>query len=161
MNTTASLPDSVSCPARRCASRGLLAGGLLAPARLGGCAAFGHREPDAPQALSALAPVQPRPRPVSAARAAGARRVIAGDLSVRPGATPATGTPAQRERDRRRRARIAAEAVQADFLLHPDLPCEAGPWRSRFIDPRRRGEACARERLHALGQALLAGLGQA
>lgn len=98
------------------------------------------------------------PLPVSAARAAGARWVIAVDVSVRAGATPATATAAQRERDRRRRARIDGEAAQADFLLHPDLAYDAGPWRSYFLDSRQRGEAYARERLHALRAALPSGL---
>jgi NTE family protein len=314
MNDHALPAAAAPCPTRRRLTRGLLAGGLLAPAWLGGCAAFDYRAPDAPQALSVLAPLQPRPQlalvlgsggprgyahlgvlrvleeagivpdlvvgssvgaligtfwasglsaaeldalsfsggpltvfdpwpfadrgwiigqrlqdfvnagvggrrledlprrvivaatrrsdkapffftrgnagvavrasgavpgivspvgiegveyedgdeslplPVSAARAAGARWVIAVDVSVRPGATPATATAAQRERDRRRRARIDGEAAQADFLLHPDLDYDAGPWRSYFLDSRRRGEAHARERLHALRQALPAAL---
>jgi NTE family protein len=94
------------------------------------------------------------PVPVSAARAAGADWVIAVDVSARPDSTPASATPAQRERDRRRRARIAGEVAQADFLLHPDLAYDAGPWRRYFVDSRQRGEAHARERLPALLAAL-------
>jgi len=96
------------------------------------------------------------PLPVSAARAAGADWVIAVDVSVRPGATPPTASAAQRLRDQRRRARIEGEAARADFLLHPDLAYDAGPWRSYFVDARRRGEAHARERLPALLTALFA-----
>jgi NTE family protein len=297
----ASMPPS---PARRRLARALLAGGALAPAWLGGCAAFDYRAPDAPEPLATLAPLQPRPRlalvlgsggprgyahlgvlrvledagirpdlvvgssvgaligtfwasglsaaeldarsfeggpftvfdpwpfadrgwiigqrlqdyvntgvqgraleqlprrvvvaffargnagvavrasgavpgivspvgiggvdyedgdeslplPVSAARAAGAGWVIAVDVTVRPGATPARATPAQRDRDRRRRARIEPEVALADFVLHPDLAYDAGPWRSYFVDSRRRGEAHARERLPALLAALPAAL---
>lgn len=98
------------------------------------------------------------PVPVSAARAAGARFVIAVDVSVRPGATPAGASAAMRERDRRRRARIDPEVARADFLFHPDLDYWAGPRRSYFVDARARGEAHARARLPAL-QAALAGAG--
>jgi NTE family protein len=96
------------------------------------------------------------PVPVSPARAAGARFVIAVDVSARPGSTPPDATAAQRERDRRRRARIDPEVARADFLLHPDLDYRAGPWRSYFVDARARGEAHARERLPALQAALAA-----
>lgn len=99
------------------------------------------------------------PVPVSAARATGARFVIAVDVAVRPGATPADASAAMRARDLRRRARIDPEVAQADFLLHPDLDYRAGPRRSYFIDSRERGEAHARERLPALRAALDARFG--
>lgn len=94
------------------------------------------------------------PVPVSAARATGAEFVIAVDVSARPGSTPPEASAAMHERDRRRRARIAPEVEQADFLFHPDLDYWAGPRRSYFIDARARGEAHARERLPALRAAL-------
>jgi len=90
------------------------------------------------------------PVPVSAARAAGARFVIAVDVSARSGSTPVEASEAMRERDRRRRSRIEPEVAAADFLLHPDLDYRAGPRRSYFVDARRRGEAYARDRLAAL-----------
>ena len=96
------------------------------------------------------------PVPVSAARATGARFVIAVDVSVRPGSTPADASPAQRLRDERRRARIAPEVQRADFLLHPDLGYHAGPHRSYFVAARAEGEAHAREQLPALQRALAA-----
>jgi NTE family protein len=98
------------------------------------------------------------PVPVSAARATGARFVIAVDVTVRPGATPADASPSQRARDERRRARIAPEVALADFVFHPDLDYHAGPRRSYFIDSRARGEAHARERLPALQAALISRL---
>ena len=94
------------------------------------------------------------PVPVSAARAAGAQFVIAVDVSARPGSTPADASDAMRQRDHRRRARIAPEVALADFLIHPDLDYRAGPRRSYFIDARQRGEAHAQERLPALLAAL-------
>lgn len=94
------------------------------------------------------------PVPVSAARAAGARFVIAVDVSARPGSTPPEASAAMRDRDLRRRARIAPEVAQADFLFHPDLDYWAGPRRSYFVAARARGEAHARERLAALRAAL-------
>jgi NTE family protein len=90
------------------------------------------------------------PVPVTPARQAGARFVIAVDVSARPGSTPAEASPALRERDRRRRARIEPEVALADFVIHPDLEYRAGPFKSYFLSSRRRGEAHARERLPAL-----------
>lgn len=94
------------------------------------------------------------PVPVSMALAAGSSFVIACDVTVRPGQTPAGASAAQRERDVRRRARIAPEVARAHFLLHPDLDYRAGPRRAYFVDARKRGEAHARERLPALLAAL-------
>lgn len=94
------------------------------------------------------------PVPVSVALAAGSEFVIACDVTVRPGSTPATASAAQRERDVRRRARIAPEVARAHFLLHPDLDYRAGPRRSYFLDARARGQAHASERLPALLAAL-------
>lgn len=94
------------------------------------------------------------PVPVTAARAAGAQFVIAVDVTARPGTTPPDAPDAMHRRDQRRRARIAPEAAQADFLLHPDLDDWAGPRHSDFVDARARGEAHARERLPALQAAL-------
>lgn len=99
------------------------------------------------------------PVPVSAARAAGARFVIAVDVSARPDSTPAEAPAAMRERDQRRRARIDPEVARSDFLLHPDLGYWAGPQRSYFIEARRRGELHARERLQQLRAALDASFG--
>jgi NTE family protein len=95
------------------------------------------------------------PVPVSAAIAAGAGFVIAVDVTVRPGATPPSASATQRERDVRRRARIAPEVERADFLLHPDLAYHAGPFHRYFADARARGEAHARARLPALRAALV------
>lgn len=84
------------------------------------------------------------PVPVSAALDAGARFVIAVDVSARAGSTPANASESMRLRDQRRRARIEPEVARADFLIHPDLPYWAAPRRSYFVQSRAAGEATAR-----------------
>jgi NTE family protein len=92
------------------------------------------------------------PLPVSAARAAGARFVVAVDVTAR--STPPDASDAMRQRDRKRRARIEPEAALADFVIHPDLGYQAGPFQRYFTDSRQRGEAHARDVLPALQAAL-------
>jgi NTE family protein len=94
------------------------------------------------------------PLAVTAARACGARFVLAVDVSAHAGSTPAEAPPAMRLRDQRRRARIEPEVAQADFLIHPDLGYWAGPWRSYFLACRAIGEATARQALPALQEQL-------
>lgn len=90
------------------------------------------------------------PVPVSAALAAGARFVIAVDVSARAGSTPAEASESMRQRDERRRLRIEPEVAKAHFVIHPNLPYWAGPRRSYFLQSRTVGEATAREVLPAL-----------
>lgn len=90
------------------------------------------------------------PVPVSAALAAGARFVLAVDVSARAGSAPADASESMRLRDQRRRARIDPEVAKAHFLIHPDLPYDAGPRRSYFVQCRAIGEATARALLPAL-----------
>ena len=90
------------------------------------------------------------PVAVSAARAAGARFVIAVDITARAGSTPPEASDAARRRDQRRRVRIEPEVAKADFLIHPELPYWAGPRRSYFESSRAIGEATARELLPLL-----------
>lgn len=94
------------------------------------------------------------PLAVSAARAAGASFVIAVNVYARPESTPADLPAALRARDLVRRARIAREVAQADFLLHPDVAYHASPLPAFAAECRRRGEATARAELPML-QALL------
>lgn len=94
------------------------------------------------------------PVAVSAARAAGARFVIAVDVSAAAGSTPPDASGAMRQRDQRRRARIDPEVAQADFLIHPALDYWAGPSRRYFESSRALGEAAARAALPALLQRL-------
>jgi len=90
------------------------------------------------------------PLAVRAARQAGARFVIAVDVTPRLETAPADTSPAQRERILKRRARIAPEAMQADFVLDAGLPWEASPLPSYFRLARRTGEASARQQLPQL-----------
>lgn len=99
------------------------------------------------------------PVPVSAARAAGARFVIAVDVAAHAGTTPPDAPEATRLRDERRRARIAPEVARADVLIHPDLGYRAGPWRDYFVKARRIGEEVARGQLAQIRRELRAGLG--
>lgn len=96
------------------------------------------------------------PVAVSAARASGARLVVAVDVSARAGSTPADASDAERERDRRRRARIDPETSTADLLIHPDLGYRAGPWQRYFVHARAVGESAAREALPDLRRLAMA-----
>lgn len=96
------------------------------------------------------------PLAVRAARQAGARFVIAVDVTPRTDSAPPGASEAQRERIAARNARIAPEAASADFLIHAGLKFEASPLPSYFRYARATGEASARERLPALLQRLQA-----
>lgn len=90
------------------------------------------------------------PLAVRAARQAGARFVIAVDVTPRLETAPADVSPAQRERIAQRLARIAPEAEQADFLLDAGLAWAASPLPSYFRYARSTGEANARRQLPQL-----------
>jgi NTE family protein len=94
------------------------------------------------------------PLAVAAARAAGARFVIAVNVYPRPEATPSDASARQLAQDARRRALIATQVAQADFFLHPNVGYHASPLRSYFESSRLIGQAEARQRLPEL-QALL------
>lgn len=96
------------------------------------------------------------PVAVCAARDAGARFVIAVDVSARAGKAP-PGTPEKMlTRDARRRTRIDPETQTADFLIHPDMDYAAGPWPSYFRQAYLAGENSAKELLPALLEKLRA-----
>ena len=90
------------------------------------------------------------PLAVSAARQAGARFVIAVDVTPRLETAPADASAAQRARIAGRIARIAPEAATADFLIHADLKFEASPLPSYFRYARSTGERSARRDLTEL-----------
>lgn len=94
------------------------------------------------------------PLAVSAARAAGARFVVAVNVYARPERAPADLPDTLRERDRVRHARIAREVAQADFLLHPDVAYHASPWPGFAAECREAGVAAARVALPALRERL-------
>ena len=66
------------------------------------------------------------PVPIRAARALGARVVIAVDVSAYEADTPADVPREWVEKDRRRIRQIASEAADADVLLHPNIGYYAG-----------------------------------
>lgn len=100
------------------------------------------------------------PVAVRAARQAGARFVIAVDVSARAGKAPAGTSPHLLERDAKRRSRIDPETRLADFLIHPDMDYAASPRSSYFVQARIAGEAAARELMPDLLQKMRhAGLG--
>jgi len=90
------------------------------------------------------------PVPISAARRMGSRVVIAVDVSAYVQETP-SGAPAEWiEKDARRAKQVAAEAPEADVLIHPDIGYYAGyseTYRRRVIAIAYRA---ARERLPAV-----------
>ncbi len=90
------------------------------------------------------------PLAVRAAREAGAQFVIAVDVTPRPETAPAGTSQAQRERVARRAARIAPEAVRADYLIHAELEFGASPLPSYFREARAAGERRARAELPQL-----------
>ncbi|HSW84136.1 MAG TPA: patatin-like phospholipase family protein [Usitatibacter sp.] len=74
------------------------------------------------------------PVPIRAARALGAKVVIAVDVSAYPQDTPA-GVPQEWiDKDARRARQVAAEASGADVLLHPNI----GYWAGQDEEYRRR-----------------------
>jgi NTE family protein len=90
------------------------------------------------------------PLAVRAARQAGARFVIAVDVTPRPESAPPGTSEAQIERIARRTARIAPEAAQADFVLQAELKFEASPLPGYFRYARTTGESSARRQLPLL-----------
>lgn len=97
------------------------------------------------------------PLAVRAARQAGARFIIAVDVTPLAGSAPPGTSAWQVERAEKRRRRIAPEAGLADYLLHVELPFGASPTQAYFRQARREGERSARQHLPAV----LAGLDRA
>ena len=90
------------------------------------------------------------PVAVSVARAEGAQFVIAVDVSAWPGSAPEGTKKEWLDRDAARRARIAPEVAQADFLIHPDLGYIAGPSRAYALMAQTRGFQTASAQMSAL-----------
>lgn len=99
------------------------------------------------------------PLAVSAARQAGARFVIAVDVTPRPETAPPDASASQRDRVLRRSERIAPEAALADYVIPAGLVYEASPLPSYFAYARQTGEDSGRRHLsQLLGQLQRAGL---
>lgn len=96
------------------------------------------------------------PVAVRAARQAGARFVIAVDVTAIPGTAPANTSTERLEREARRRARIDPELKNADFVIHPDLGFGTSPTQAFFQHARRSGERAARLLLPRLEAAMVA-----
>lgn len=96
------------------------------------------------------------PVAVRAARQAGARFVIAVDVTAVPGTAPATTSVGRLEREARRRARIDPELINADFVIHPDLGFGTSPTQAFFEQARQSGEHAARRLLPSLQAAMAA-----
>ncbi len=95
------------------------------------------------------------PVPMQSARELGARVVIAVDVSAHLSAIPPDAPAAWTVRDRRRAAKVQAQASHADVVIHPDLGYYAGmsmEYRQMCI---RRGEDAARAALPKIRAALL------
>jgi NTE family protein len=90
------------------------------------------------------------PMAVRAARQAGARFIIAVDVTPRPETAPADASSVQLDRIVRRNARIAPEAAQADYVIHAGLQFAASPRASYFRYARSAGESSARRELPKL-----------
>lgn len=96
------------------------------------------------------------PVPIRVARALGARAVIAVDVSAHEKDTPPGARPEWIAKDARRAKQVAAEASQADILLHPNIGYYAGhdeKYRRRVI---AAAEAYTREKLPEIRKALAA-----
>jgi NTE family protein len=90
------------------------------------------------------------PLAVRAARQAGARFVIAVDVTPRAETVPPDAWASQRARVNLRNARIAPEAALADHVIHAELGFAASPLPSYFREARSAGERSAREQLPLL-----------
>lgn len=94
------------------------------------------------------------PVPIHAARELGARFVIAVDVSAFAEDTPNTAPREWIEKDERRARQVAAEAAEADILVHPNIGYYAGhaePYRRQVI---AIAERATREKLPAILAAL-------
>ncbi len=94
------------------------------------------------------------PVPIRVARKMGAQVVIAVDVSAHLEDTPASAPREWVVKDERRARQIAAEAAEADVLLHPDIGYYAGhteEYRRRVI---AIAERVARERLPQIRAAI-------
>jgi len=94
------------------------------------------------------------PVAVRAARQAGAKFVIAVDVTAIPGTAPAGTSVSRLHREARRRARIDPELIHADFVIRPDLGFKTSPTPEFFDHARRSGEHAANRILPSLKAAL-------
>lgn len=96
------------------------------------------------------------PVAVRAARQAGAKFVIAVDVTAVPGTAPSDTSISRLQREAKRRARIDPELIQADFVIHPDLGFGTVPTPAFFQHARRAGANEAGRLLPSLKAAMAA-----
>jgi len=96
------------------------------------------------------------PVAIRAARQAGAKFIIAVDVTAVPGTAPADTLASRLEREAKRRSRIDPELIHADFVIHPDLGFGTVPTPAFFEHARRIGEQTARRSLSSLQAAISA-----
>lgn len=94
------------------------------------------------------------PVAVRAARQAGAKFVIAVDVTAVPGTAPVDTSASRLEREAKRRARIDPELMHADFVIHPDLGFGTVPTSAFFEQARMSGELTAKRLLPSLQAAM-------
>jgi NTE family protein len=94
------------------------------------------------------------PVAVRAARQAGAKFVIAVDVTAVPGTAPVDTSASRLEREAKRRARIDPELMHADFVIHPDLGFGTVPTSAFFEHARKSGELTAKRLLPSLQAAM-------
>jgi NTE family protein len=94
------------------------------------------------------------PVPIHAARMLGAKVVIAVDVSAYLDDTPANVPREWVVKDERRARQIAAEAAEADVLLHPNIGYYAGHSEAYRRNVIAIAETAAREKLPAIRSAL-------
>ena len=90
------------------------------------------------------------PLAVEAARAAGARFVIAVNVYPRLESVPNDASDHARAQAERRQKLIDPQVAMADFLIHANTPFQASPRRAFFVEAREIGEREARAQLPAL-----------
>ena len=94
------------------------------------------------------------PVAVRAARQAGAKFVIAVDVTAVPGTAPVDTSASRLEREAKRRARIDPELMHADFVIHPDIGFGTVPTSAFFEHARKSGELTAKRLLPILQAAM-------
>ncbi|MGZ5662406.1 MAG: patatin-like phospholipase family protein [Usitatibacter sp.] len=94
------------------------------------------------------------PVPIEAARRLGAKVVIAVDVSAYAKDTPDTAPREWVEKDERRARQVAAEAKDADVIIHPNIGYYAGHTESYRRKVIEIAERVAREKLPAIAAAL-------
>ncbi|HEX4779490.1 MAG TPA: patatin-like phospholipase family protein [Usitatibacter sp.] len=96
------------------------------------------------------------PVPIRVARRLGAKIVIAVDVSAYAQDTPAGVPESWVEKDARRARQVAAEAPQADIVIHPDIGYYAGHTEAYRRQVIEIAERVAKEKIPAIQAALTA-----